>query len=88
MRSVSTEGIWTDEEGNRRNARVEIVIDGTTARVTVAAVDDPGVDFPTADRRIAYYLGRVEEQIRVTEYRNRTIVPDPKEGKTIKRKRV
>lgn len=80
MRSIRGDGVWTDSDGVARNASVEIAIDGLTARVTVAAMDDAGVELPTADRRIAYFLGRVEQQIRNVEYGNRTIKPDPKPG--------
>jgi hypothetical protein len=78
MRSMRCDGVWTDEQGGERNASVEIAVDGGTARVTVSAIAQAGEELPTADRRIAYFLGRVQDRIRATEYASRPIVPDPK----------
>lgn len=89
MRSVRCDGVWTDEQGGERNASVSIEVDGTTARVTIAAINQVGGDLPTADRRIAYFLGRVQDRIRATEYAGRTITPDPKpKERTAKKGRV
>jgi hypothetical protein len=90
MRSMTGIGQWTDETGAMRNASLTIELDGTRACVTVAAIDAvEGERLPTGDRRIAFFLGRVEQTIRRTEYVNRKITPDPKpkDGK-IKRDRV
>ena len=79
MRSVRGIGQWTDSDGGVRNACVEIAVDDGTARVTVAALDaDLGAELPTADRRVAYFLGRVEATIRAAAYASRPIMPDPK----------
>lgn len=78
MRSVRCDGVWVDEAGGTRNASVAIEVDGGTARVTVAAMDAAGDALPTGDRRIAYFLGRVQDRIRATEYASRPITPDPK----------
>lgn len=79
MSSIRSIGTWTDDRGFVRNAVVDIVIEGTTASVNVAAtVDDAGEAVPTKDRRIAWFLGRVEQKIRAVEYASRSIVPDPK----------
>jgi hypothetical protein len=81
------EGVWTDSDGGVRNASMEIVFTGDTAKVTIAAMDDPGVELPSQHRAVTYFLGRMEEQLRVTQYRNREIVPDPKPGKGTAKKR-
>lgn len=78
MQSVRCDGLWTDERGGTRNASVSIEVDGGTARVTIAAMDAAGDELPTGDRRIAYFLGRVQATIRAAEYRSRPITPDPK----------
>lgn len=79
MRSVKGVGQWTDETGAMRNAAVEIAIDGATARVTVAALGDAvGEDEVSRDRRVVYFVGKVEQKIRAAQYAARPIVPDPK----------
>jgi hypothetical protein len=79
MRSMTGTGQWTDETGAMRNASLTIELDGARACVTVAAINaDAGERLPTGDRRIAHFLGRVEQTIRRTEYVNRSITPDPK----------
>lgn len=78
MRSVRGVGQWTDSDGGIRNAALEIEIDGGTASVTVSALDQAGRPLPTSDRRIAHFLGQVEQRIRAVEYAQRPITPDPK----------
>lgn len=89
MKSVRCDGIWTDEQGGERNASVTIEVGGGMARVTVSAINEAGDELPTGDRRIAYFLGRVQDRIRAVEYRQRPIAPDPKPGASkIKRELV
>lgn len=85
MRSVRCDGVWTYEDGGSTNASVTLEVDGGTARVTVAAINQAGDELPTADRRIAYFLGRVQDRIRATEYAGRKIVPDPKPKDTARK---
>lgn len=79
MRSMRGVGTWTDEAGGERGAVVGIMIDDGAASVTVGPILNPELtSLPTHDRRVVYYVGRVEAAIRATEWRNRPITPDPK----------
>lgn len=79
MRSVRGIGTWTDETGKERGAVVGINVADGAANITVGPILSPDLnDIATTDRRIVYYVGRVEAAIRATEWRNRPVTPDPK----------
>jgi hypothetical protein len=80
-RSIRGVGTWRDSEGGERGAAVEIAVDDGEACVTVGPVDGAGTPLPTHDRRIAFFLGRVEAQIRAAEYATRPVVSYFKEPK-------
>lgn len=73
-RSIRGVGTWRDSDGGERGAAVEIAVDDGEACVTVGPVDGAGIPLPTHDRRIAFFLGRVEAQIRAAEYATRPVI--------------
>lgn len=90
-RSVRGIGSWIDDEGNERGAVVGINVADGSANVTVGPILTPDLhDISTGDRRIAYFIGRIEAAIRATDWRNRPISPDPKpkNRKPIRRRKV
>lgn len=79
MGSVTGTGIWTDDAGDAKPGSLAISVEAGLAVVAFALGEhDPGEALPTHDRRVAYFLFRVQQMIRRREYANRPITPDPK----------
>lgn len=72
-RTITGVGVWTDDEGGKRNAVVALAVEPGAATVSVGGLDEPLKDLPAPDRKTAHFLGQVEAEIRAIDYANRPI---------------